>query len=210
MPPGRLVVLDDAGREKQAERIGFGVGFEVANPCVVIMGGMDGREIIAEPVPVDLHIIAAVGPARYFRKPQGRRGAAVFIAAATFKRAAIFVFAAPVSGRRRAGCRKDRQDKRCNEDKCAHIISPRGPRLQRRFIIQLFRRRNMSDRRVDRTPMTTRRFLNAQGRTMSASAIWPSNGCGGETPPMTVKIGYCGSRLEGHLVNIGPMFTERL
>ncbi len=33
--------------------------------------------------------------------------------------------------------------------------------------------------------------------------IWLSDGCGGETTPITVKIGYRRRRFEGYLGNVG-------
>ncbi len=32
--------------------------------------------------------------------------------------------------------------------------------------------------------------------------VWVSDGCGGETIPMTVRIGSCQSRFEGYLGNV--------
>ena len=70
------------------------------------MGRMDRREIVAQPIAVEAHVIAAVVAADDLRVSQRRPGAAVLIAAAALKQAAGLlpgiVLAAPVSGPGRA------------------------------------------------------------------------------------------------------------
>ena len=101
---------DDAGRQKQAERLRFGIGFHVAHPCLRIFRSMDSGKIVPDPVFSYFHVVTAIGMPLHFRIAERFRRAAVLYAAAGLEFLTLpsgRILAAPVAGKRRRGYRKN-------------------------------------------------------------------------------------------------------